>query len=1006
MTPEHLPRARELFDSVVNCPPAEADRMLREACGRDAGLYAEVRRMLQEHLGVFSTGQTLAGRYSVVRYISHGGMGEVYEAQDQELTERVALKTLLPEIARDERMIARFKQEIQLSRKIAHPNVCRVFDLARHPADGVSPDVVYFLTMEFLQGETLSSRLDRHGPMSMADSLPLLEQMAQALDAAHRAGVIHRDFKPSNVMLVPPPGAPSTVRAVVTDFGLARSYTPHTDSTVTMTGQVMGTVDYMAPELLAGAQATFASDIYALALVAYKMIAGVLPFGSEAPLAAALRRARQPIPSPKDFSAGLEPRCEHAILRALNPDPAQRFPSAASFVAALRGTSTAITLPLPRMTRPRWVTTAAAAALIAASFLGWRAWRAARTRPSLEAASVYRKGVDDIAAGTYFAATKALTETVRLAPHFALAHARLAEAWVELEAPQKAQEQMLLARREDSSLLASADRLQIEAIDLTITREFLPAVEKYKQLAKQAGDRADLSVDLGRIYEKAGKPDLALESYRRAAEGPEHNPAAWLRLGVLYARRSDVPKSDGAFSQAERLYQLTSNLEGLTEIAFQRGVAADRRNDVGEGAKFLQQALEIARPSGDVPQEIRINLQLATNAYLAGNAELAEKYAREALDASQANKLQIQAIIGLINLGHAYFRKPDYLGAEKYYNSALTLARSEQSARFIALSLVSLAALHDQQQHSEEVIREIKEALPYFQSNQLKEETFSCLVLLGRAELYRGQPQDALASGRGLLEIARVSKNRRQLALAESAIGAAFDDLEAYPDSLEHYLASLDASDSDELVAYADLYVGKAACRVGRCDQSRPRFDEAETRGRKFPPLLVRVAAARAKMALWEGRPGEAVSRARKTLSNPAAQDPALKSDLNTTMGLGLIASGNKAEGLRVSEQSLEEVSKLAAPGSLFDTRVAVMEARFSTGDAAGAMKLFVTIQPELDKHPETRWRVLELASRTDSHYSVPAHQALEQLKQLWGIEYYQSYLKRSDIRVLSRPLL
>ncbi len=950
MTPEHLPRARELFDSVVNCPPAEAERMLREACGRDAGLYAEVRRMLQERLGVFSAGQTVAGRYLVVRYISHGGMGEVYEAQDLELNERVALKTLLPEIARDEHMIARFKQEIQLSRKIAHPNVCRVFDLARHPADGVAPDVVYFLTMEFLPGETLSRHLDRQGPMSMADSLPLLEQMAQALDAAHRAGVIHRDFKPSNVMLAPLAGASAKVRAVVTDFGLARSYTPQTDSTVTMTGPVMGTVDYMAPELLAGAQATSASDIYALALVAYKMIAGVLPFGSEAPLAAALRRARQPIPSPKDFSAGLDPHCEHAILRALNPDPARRFPSAASFVAALRGASTGIILPLPRMTRPRWVTAAAAVALLAASFLGWHAWRAARTRPSPEAESVYRKGVDDIAAGTYFAATKALAETVRLAPHFALAHARLAEAWVELEAPQKAQEQMLLARREDPSLLASADRLQIEAIDLSITREFLGAVEKYKQLAKQAGNHAELSVDLGRIYEKAAKPDLALESYRRAAEGPEHNPAAWLRLGVLYARRSEVSKSGEAFGEAERLYQLTSNLEGLTEVAFQRGVAADRQHNVEAGATFLKQALEIARPSGDIPQEIRINLQLATNAYLAGNGDLAEKYAREALDAAQTNKLQIQAIIGLINLGNAYFRKPDFQGAEKYYNSALTLARSEQSARFIALSLFSLASLHDQQQRPEEVISEIKEALPYFQSNQLKQETFLCLVLLGRSELYRGQPQAALAAARRLLEIARASQpqDRRQLALAESAMGAAFYDLEAYPDSLEHYRASLDASDGDELVSYADLYVGKAACRVGRCDQARPRFDEAETRGKKFPPLLVRVAAARAKIALWEGRPGEAVSLAEKTQSNPAAQDPALKSDLDATMGLALIASGHKTEGLRVSERSLEDLSNLAAPAPFFDARVAVLEARLSTGDSAGAMKLLGVIQPEL----------------------------------------------------------
>ena len=155
---------------------------------------------------VFHTGQTVAGRYQIVRYLSRGGMGEVYAARDLELGEAVALKTLLPEIAGDESMIARFKQEIALSRKVAHHNVCRVFDLAWHEEENAR--ITMFLTMEFLPGETLSEKVRRDGPMSTDEALPFIAQMGSALDAAHAAGVIHRDFKPSNVMLVPAADGP------------------------------------------------------------------------------------------------------------------------------------------------------------------------------------------------------------------------------------------------------------------------------------------------------------------------------------------------------------------------------------------------------------------------------------------------------------------------------------------------------------------------------------------------------------------------------------------------------------------------------------------------------------------------------------------------------------------------------------------------------------------------------------------------------------------------------
>ncbi|MFP5287936.1 MAG: protein kinase domain-containing protein, partial [Thermoanaerobaculia bacterium] len=160
----------------------------------------------------FAPGERIAGRYRVIRFLARGGMGEVYEVEDQELRERVALKTVRGDVSRDQLAIERFRREIQLARKVTHPNVCRIFDVSFHGG-------LIFLTMELLEGETLAQRLRRAGPMSTEEALPVARQIAWALHAAHQAGIIHRDLKPGNVVLTESKG---TTRAVVTDFGLAR----------------------------------------------------------------------------------------------------------------------------------------------------------------------------------------------------------------------------------------------------------------------------------------------------------------------------------------------------------------------------------------------------------------------------------------------------------------------------------------------------------------------------------------------------------------------------------------------------------------------------------------------------------------------------------------------------------------------------------------------------------------------------------------------------------------
>ncbi len=305
---------------------------------------------------VFRTGDIVAFRFRIVRYLARGGMGELYEAEDLELRERVALKTILSHIADDERSILLFKREVHLARQVTHPNVCRIYDVFRHGSSSTAgrPDGdVVLLAMELLHGETLAEKVQRDGPMSTAAMFPLVRQMADGLTAAHRAGVVHRDFKSHNVMLVRPQRAGDPLRAVVTDFGLAwRSASAdgvpsssHTapragDSThlsmgLSLAGEISGTPAYMAPEQVEGEAITPATDVYALGVVLYEMVTGTLPFAGDTPLQVALKRLHEPPPSPRVHGADVDPVWERTILRCLARRPGDRFANAADVVAAL-----------------------------------------------------------------------------------------------------------------------------------------------------------------------------------------------------------------------------------------------------------------------------------------------------------------------------------------------------------------------------------------------------------------------------------------------------------------------------------------------------------------------------------------------------------------------------------------------------------------------------------------------------------------------------------------------
>jgi eukaryotic-like serine/threonine-protein kinase len=276
-------------------------------------------------------GEMVAGRYRVVRLIGVGAVGEVYEAHDEALGQDVALKTLRESVADDAVSIERFRREIQLARLVTHRNVCRTFDFGRHTPMGRGP--LRFITMELLRGASLTETLAARGRYDVEEALPLVRQMVAGLAAAHAAGVIHRDFKPANLVLVPEAGGP---RVVITDFGLARTYAED-ETTITTTGEAVGTPLYMAPEQIVTGQQpiTAATDIYALGIVLYEMVTGELPFKGSSITVMAIKRFREAAPSPRLVVPDLDARWDAAILRCLEREAPRRFQSAAAVEAAL-----------------------------------------------------------------------------------------------------------------------------------------------------------------------------------------------------------------------------------------------------------------------------------------------------------------------------------------------------------------------------------------------------------------------------------------------------------------------------------------------------------------------------------------------------------------------------------------------------------------------------------------------------------------------------------------------
>jgi serine/threonine-protein kinase len=265
-------------------------------------------------------GTDILGRFQIEADLGEGGMGKVFKARDIKLEEQVVLKVMKPGFAED--VLKRFKREIRLARKITHPGVVRIYDFWE-----AGP--LTFVTMEFLEGSDLRNEIKRRGAFPPPVALRIATEIFEALSAAHDVGVVHRDMKPHNVLMLP------TGRIKVLDFGIAQGLEPNVADAVTAAGAILGTPEYMSPEQLMGDSIDPRTDIYSTGVLLYEILTGQLPFQDRNRVATAQKRLTTDPDAPSTRIANIPPAVDALVLHLLKRNRDERHPTAKEVIADL-----------------------------------------------------------------------------------------------------------------------------------------------------------------------------------------------------------------------------------------------------------------------------------------------------------------------------------------------------------------------------------------------------------------------------------------------------------------------------------------------------------------------------------------------------------------------------------------------------------------------------------------------------------------------------------------------
>jgi tetratricopeptide (TPR) repeat protein/predicted Ser/Thr protein kinase len=988
-------------------------------------------------------GRTVS-HYRILDKLGRGGMGVVYVAEDTHLARRVAVK-FSTSAGEDQQFRARFLREARAASTLNHPHIAGVYDY------GETPEGEPFIVMELVEGEDLYHLL-RRGWLPLLRSLKIAESVAEALAEAHRHGIIHRDIKPSNIVV----GDNGAVK--VLDFGLAKEIDRppriQDDSTLassrTMEGTVLGTPAYMSPEQAREGSLGAPSDLFSLGVVLYECLTGTPPFQGANNIEVLAAVMHLDPPPPSQHNPAVSPELDRIVLKALAKPSEDRYQSAGEMLSDLRpvlasldanaetellpvsrqghaaGASSAwkslVTLAGP-LRRSRVRSVAVAGTLGLAAIVGWWSLAGGGYQPPADAQRWYEEGVTALRDGTYYKASKALERAVGRDDRFAMAHARLAEALLELDYADKAKEEMLRATPPGSKPnLKSVEQAYIAAVHLTLTGDFAGAAGKYRQIADRAPaeDRANAFVDLGRAYEKNEKPKDALACYRQATELQPQNASAWLRLAVLYGRQRDQMKAAPAFQEAESLYRSHSNIEGVTEVLYQRATLANQLSQAEQARTWLEQALDMTRNTGNVSQQIVVLQQVSNVALRGGDIQRAETLATQAVELARANGLESLATRGLIDLGNAYFIRGEITEATNHFQQALEYARRYHAQRSEARALLSMGSLELQHGRPEEGLRKVEAARGWYEHGGYQRETAQALILIAREQRQKGDLAAALSSFEQQLQIALRLGDPAQIGISQQGIGTVLEAQERWPEALAHFreASTTAAQAGDRLNApYYSIDIIRLLCRMGRMEEARRMLDQVDPGSSSV--LMMHADFLRAAIAIAQRQFPAAIENSRRVLDRPGLSASFVAAAWSI-LGLAQAATGKRSEALQSTGEATRLGGKYGSTVLMVEPALAHAEAALAAGDRRKALETALAAEPDFARagRDEPAWRGWLLAARSESasgnpakarEYAEKAANSLAALGKKWDSESYQTYLNRPDIQfdrgLLSRLL-
>jgi tetratricopeptide (TPR) repeat protein len=988
-------------------------------------------------------GETVS-HYRILGKLGRGGMGVVYLAEDTHLERRVAIKfsTAAPE---NEAYRTRFLREARAASALNHPHIARIYDYGE--TAGGQP----FLVMELVAGEDLAHLL-AHGGVTVLQAVRIAEEVAEALAEAHRSGIIHRDIKPSNILIN------ERGQVKVLDFGLAKLYHEHTPASeesptvatsATAEGTVLGTPAYMSPEQAREAPLAPRSDLFALGAVLYECLTSRRAFAGANSVEILASVLHVDPPPPSQVNARVPPALDAVVAKALQKNPDARYQSAPEMLADLRAARAGMTqpetektevLPAPGQssapqTPTLWQTlqtlsgplrrrraTAAVTLffLLAAIGTGWWLLSGRSYQAVPDAFRWYQEGVAALRDGTYYKASKALEQAVARDPQFSMAHARLAEAYLELDLTDKAREEMLRATPPGASpQLSRAERLYLRALQLTLTGDFAGAAAIYRDLLARAGteEKANAYLDLGRAYEKHEKIQDAAEAYRQATRRQSQNPAAWLRLAILYGRQLQQERASQAFEQAEQLYRNLSNPEGAVEVLYQRAVMANRMANYSAARALLEQALKLSADIGSISQQIQALLQLSAAEYRgSGDYAQAQADAGKAIDMARANGLENLTARGLVDLGNAYFLKGDADEARKAYTQSLEYARRFHSERNEARALLSLGSLAMRYGDLEDAIRQVQQARDWYQRGGYQKQAADALVLLARAQRQKADYPAALESFQQQAEIGKQMGDASLVALAEQGSGTVLMAQGRFPEALAAFRRAYEAAQKtgDQLNSQYDLLDEAAVYwRLGRYQQARQALADAGPSPSRAVAAL--DDATRGDMALSQRDFRAAMEFSRRVLEQPNP-DTDLMVEAKCTLGAAQIATGARKNGLAALAEAVRVAEKSGSALLVAGARLAYAEALLAAGEAQRARDTASAVQQWFAGvgNPEAEWRSWLVAAGAGRALGEPgksqestqkAAQLLASLAQKWDSDSYKTYMDRPDIQDRGKEL-